>query len=64
MAITSLTPGQSYVGLLIDGVTGTPYTGATLRMEDRGPVVDVPYISHDETGTADGLVDSNAVRIS
>lgn len=50
MAITSLAPGQSYVGLLIDGVDGTPYTGATLRMEDRGPVVDVPYISHDETG--------------
>lgn len=50
MAITTLTPGQSYVGLLIDGVTGTPYTGATLRMEDRGPVVDVPFISHDSTG--------------
>lgn len=50
MAITSLTPGQSYVGLLIDGVTGTPFTGATLRMEDKGPVVDVPFISHDETG--------------
>lgn len=50
MGITSLTPGQSYVGLLIDGVTGTPYTGATLRMEDRGPVVDVPYIYRDETG--------------
>lgn len=50
MAITSLTPGQSYVGLLIDGVDGTPYTGATLRMEERGPVVDVPFISRDETG--------------
>lgn len=50
MAITSLTPGQSYVGLLVDGVTDTPYTAATLRMEARGPVVDVPYIRGDTTG--------------
>lgn len=42
--------GESVAGLLVDGVDGTPYVGATLRMApDRGVVVEVPYIGHDET---------------
>lgn len=43
--------GQTVAGLLIDGVDGTPYTGATLRMDHgRGVVVEVPYIQYDQTG--------------
>ena len=50
MSIT-LTFGQSIAGLLVDGVDGTPYTGATLRLEpERGVIVEVPYIHRDETG--------------
>lgn len=49
MAIESLAFGQSHSGLLVDGVDGTPYTGATLRMEPRGVVVEVPYIHYDTT---------------
>lgn len=43
--------GESVAGLLVDGVDGTPYTGATLRLErERGVIVEVPYIHYDETG--------------
>lgn len=50
MAIESLAFGQSLSGLLVDGVEETPYTGATLRLEEpRGVVVDVPYVHHDDT---------------
>lgn len=42
--------GQSVVGLLVDGVADTAYTGATLRMEQpRGVVVEVPYLQHGDT---------------
>lgn len=47
----ALSFGQSVAGLLVDGVDGTPYTGATLQMEHgRGVVVEVPYIHYDQTG--------------
>ena len=38
--------GDSLTGLLIDGVTGTPYVGATFRLSrERGVIVEVPYLS-------------------
>lgn len=47
MAIRRLNFGDSLAGLLIDGVDGTPYVGATLRVsEDLGVIVEVPYLSH------------------
>ena len=37
--------GDSLSGLLIDGVDGTPYVGATIRMtQERGVAVEVPYL--------------------
>lgn len=54
MLMKTLKFGQSLVGLLIDGVNETPYTGATLRMnEPRGVVVEVPYIQRGDTDQFD-----------
>lgn len=45
MGVKRLEFGDSLSGLLIDGVDGTPYVGATIRMtRDRGIVVEVPYL--------------------
>lgn len=50
MAVDALKFGQYVVGLLIDGVEETPYTGATLHMEEpRGVWVEVPYIHRGDT---------------
>ncbi|MGN7187531.1 hypothetical protein [Microbacterium enclense] len=46
--IDGLSFGDSHAGLLSDGVDGTPYAGATLRMDDRSGVeVEISYIPHD-----------------
>lgn len=45
MDIKSFTVGDSATGLLIDGVDGTPYVGASLTIDsERGIVLEVPYI--------------------
>lgn len=45
MGIERLEFGDSRSGLLVDGVDGTPYVGATIRMtKDKGIVVEVPYL--------------------
>lgn len=45
MGVERLEFGDSLSGLLVDGVDGTPYVGATVRMtKDRGMVVEVPYL--------------------
>lgn len=45
MAVDRLEFGDSLSGLLSDGIDGTPYVGATLRMtKDKGVVVEVPYL--------------------
>lgn len=45
MGIEHLEFGDSLSGLLIDGIEGTPYVGATIRMtRDKGIVVEVPYL--------------------
>lgn len=45
MTVGDLEFGDSMSGLLIDGVDGTPYVGAALRMtKDRGVVIEVPYL--------------------
>jgi len=50
MTVETLEFGQSVVGLLVDGVEGTAYTGATLHMEEpQGVVVEVPYIHRGDT---------------
>jgi hypothetical protein len=50
MDLRTLTFGQSVAGLLVDGIEATPYTGATLKMEElRGVVVEIPYIDHGDT---------------
>ncbi|MGY4544373.1 hypothetical protein ACVWY0_004317 [Arthrobacter sp. UYNi723] len=51
MAVEKLPFGTSLAGLLVDGVTETPYVGSTLRMEEpSGAVIEVPYIQQDATG--------------
>lgn len=45
MGVERLEFGSSLSGLLVDGVDGTPYVGATIRMtKDKGIVVEVPYL--------------------
>lgn len=45
MGVERLEFGDSLSGLLVDGVDGTPYVGATIRMtKDKGIVVEVPYL--------------------
>ncbi|MGP5305317.1 ApeA N-terminal domain 1-containing protein [Brachybacterium alimentarium] len=45
MKMKRLEFGDSLSGLLIDGVEGTPYVGATIRMtRDKGVMVEVPYL--------------------
>lgn len=45
MRMKRLEFGDSLSGLLIDGVDGTPYVGATIRMtRERGITVEVPYL--------------------
>lgn len=45
MGIERLEFGDSLSGLLVDGIDGTPYVGATIRMaKDKGVVVEVPYL--------------------
>ena len=51
MAVEKLPFGKSLAGLLVDGVTETPYAGSTLRMDEpNGAVIEVPYIQHDSAG--------------
>lgn len=51
MTVEKLPFGKSLAGLLVDGVTGTPYAGSTLRMDEpNGPVIEVPYIQDEPTG--------------
>lgn len=46
MAMERIEFGDSIAGLIIDGVEGTPFVGATLRLtREQGVVVDVPYLS-------------------
>lgn len=46
MGMRRLEFGDSLAGLIIDGVDGTPFVGATLRLtRDQGVVVEVPYLS-------------------
>ncbi|WP_420111320.1 hypothetical protein [Pseudactinotalea sp.] len=44
-----LSVGDGVTGLLIDGLTETPYVAATLKVESTGLVLEVPYIMHGET---------------
>lgn len=45
MPVEDLQFGDSISGLLVDGVDGTPYVGATIRMtKDKGVTVEVPYL--------------------
>lgn len=45
MGVERLEFGSSLSGLLVDGIDGTPYVGATVRMtKDKGIVVEVPYL--------------------
>ncbi|MBM7824720.1 hypothetical protein JOD55_000547 [Arcanobacterium pluranimalium] len=45
MANWTLDFGDSISGLLVDGVTETPYVGATLKLtRERGIIVEVPYL--------------------
>ncbi len=45
--------GRTFVGLLVDGVDGTPYVGATLYLNpDLGVMVDVPWKEGDSQFTA------------
>lgn len=48
MAIERLNFGESRAGLLIDGVEQTPFVGATLRLEEVGVEVEVPYLPGDQ----------------
>lgn len=46
MGMRHLEFGDSLSGLLVDGITDTPYVGATFRLtEDKGVTVEVPYLS-------------------
>ncbi|GAA1059014.1 ApeA N-terminal domain 1-containing protein [Agromyces bracchium] len=45
MTINKFDFGDSFAGLLIDGVEETPYVGATLRLTDTGVEIEVPYLS-------------------
>ncbi|MDR5699962.1 ApeA N-terminal domain 1-containing protein [Agromyces aerolatus] len=46
MAMERIEFGDSITGLVIDGVEGTPFVGATLRLtREQGVVVEVPYLS-------------------
>lgn len=54
MGVKHLEFGDSLSGLLVDGIAGTPYVGATIRMtRDRGIVVEVPYLPDGGTGQFD-----------
>lgn len=54
MGVKQLEFGDSLSGLLVDGIAGTPYVGATIRMtRDRGIVVEVPYLPDRGTGQFD-----------
>lgn len=49
MDSNSLTNGDSVAGLLVDGTEGTPYVGASLKIDsDRGILLQIPYIDHPE----------------
>ena len=46
--------GDSISGLLTDGVEGTPWVGATIKMDRRrGLVVEVPYLQGADDGQFD-----------
>lgn len=54
MAMRRLEFGESLTGLLIDGVRGTPFVGATLRLtREQGVTVEVPYLSNPEADQFD-----------
>lgn len=54
MGVKQLEFGDSLSGLLVDGIKGTPYVGATIQMtRDKGVVVEVPYLPHEGTGQFD-----------
>ncbi|WP_129787825.1 hypothetical protein [Promicromonospora panici] len=51
MVIEYMKSGQALAGLLVDGVEGTPYVGATLTLDKaRGVLIEVPFLTWDETG--------------
>lgn len=51
MSVEQLPFGKSLAGLLVDGVTDTPYAGCTLRIDEtNGAVIEVPYVQDDSTG--------------
>lgn len=51
VAVEQLGVGQSLAGLLVDGVQGTSYVGANLRLhETRGLLIEIPFEAYDETG--------------
>jgi len=44
LSIEKLDFGDSLAGLLVDGAEETPYVGATLRLQDSGVEVEIPYL--------------------
>ena len=49
MVVEQLSVGVSLAGLLVDGVHGTSYVGATLRLDEtRGLLIEIPFV-YDET---------------
>lgn len=53
MVFQGFRAGDSYTGLLVDGVDGTPFVGASLSLDpDRGVILTVPFMNSEGDGNS------------